>query len=293
MSPPADNTQAWQDWLGREQVLDDTIDLNRARAMQATLDMAGDKEGGEAPLADEDALPPLWHWLYFWHVMPWSKLGPDGHAARGGFLPPIDLPRRMWAGSRVAFHRPVPLGAAATSRSKIADIRFKEGRSGKLAFVTVRHEVSAGGAVCLTDEHDIVYREEAKPGAAKPAGEPAPKDVTWTREVTPDPVFLFRYSALTFNGHRIHYDQPYATGVEGYPGLIVHGPLLATLMVEVARRNRPGSRIARFAFRALSPIFDTAPFTVAGRAADDGKTAAIWVANPQGQLAMRGEVEFA
>jgi len=279
--------RAWQDWVGRGQTLEDTIDPCRARALQASLDDAG------APLDAGDPLPPLWHWMYFWTLAQGSTLGPDGHAARGGFLPPIDLPRRMWAGSRVTFNHPLPLGAAATRRSTIAGIRFKEGRSGQLAFVTVRHEVSAQGALCITDEQDIVYREAAKPGGKDAPGEDAPKDTTWTRRIDPDPVLLFRYSALTFNGHRIHYDQPYATGVEGYPGLIVHGPLLATLMVELARIEIPRTRIAQFQFRALSPIFDTAPFTVAGRLDEDKKGADLWIANPQGRLAMRGRIDLA
>ena len=288
----------WRAWLGRERVLEDVIDPGRARAMQATLDDSAEGAGGApAPLETGAALPPLWHWLYFWTVAPWGRLGPDGHAARGGFLPPIELPRRMWAGSRVDFHRPLPLGAAARCRSVIADIRFKQGRSGQLAFVTVRHEVSAEGTLCLSDEHDIVYREEPKAKAAPRPGprpsEPAPAVPTWRREVRPDPVLLFRYSALTFNGHRIHYDRPYATGVEGYPGLIVHGPLLATYMVELARAQRPEASITHFAFRALSPIFDTAPFTVAGDPSDDGGGAELWVAGPQGELAMRGHVDFA
>ncbi len=280
-----DEMKAWQDWVGREHSLEDTIDLGRARALQASLDDKG------AALNPGDALPPLWHWMYFWSATPGSALGPDGHAARGGFLPPIDLPRRMWAGSRVSFLHPLPLGVAATRKSSITGIRFKEGRSGQLAFVTVRHEVSAQGTLCIADEQDIAYREAAKTGEESPPGEDAPRDAAWAREIHPDPVLLFRYSALTFNGHRIHYDQPYATGVEGYPGLIVHGPLLATLMVELARAARPDTSIASFQFRALSPIFDTAPFTVAGRPDDDdGQAADLWIVNPQGKLAMRGRI---
>jgi len=287
----ARDQETWRAWIGREQLLEDVIDPVRARAMQATLDDTG--AAPEPPLVVGAALPPLWHWLYFWTVAPWGKLGPDGHAARGGFLPPIPLPRRMWAGSRITFHRPLPLGATARCHSRIADVRLKDGRSGQLAFVTIRHEVSTGDTPCLSDEHDIVYREESRPGAAPGPGEPAPAGAPWVRVVRPDPVLLFRYSALTFNGHRIHYDRPYATGVEGYPGLIVHGPLLATLMLELARKNRPEATIARFEFRALSPIFDIAPFTVAGQPAADPVSAELWVSNPHGELAMRGRADFA
>ena len=276
----------WRAWVGREETVADVIDAGRARAMQAALDDRA------PPLDVGDPLPPLWHWLYFWTVAPAAALGPDGHPERGGFLPPIELPRRMWAGSRVAFHRPLPLGAQATRRSTITDVTFKAGRSGPLAFVTVRHEIGDGQGPCLADEHDIVYRAAARSGETPRPGDPAPADASWRREVRADPVLLFRYSALTFNGHRIHYDHPYATGTEGYPGLVVHGPLLATMMVELARARHPEAPIAAFAFRALRPIFDTAPFTVAGRLAGDRSGAELWVADPDGLLAMRGTVEF-
>jgi len=287
MSEAPNPDPRWEDWIGREQTVADTIDLDRARAMQATLD------DGAAALAPGDPLPPLWHGLYFWWVEPASALGPDGHPARGGFLPSIELPRRMWAGSRVIFHRPVPIGAKAVRRSVIADVRSKTGRSGRLMFVTVRHEIAVEGAACIEDEHDIVYREAPSGPAAKaPPGDPAPGTAAWRRVARPDPVLLFRYSALTFNGHRIHYDRPYATGVEGYPGLVVHGPLLATLMIEQVRAAWPRERVGRFSFRALRPIFDTAPFTVAGQPDGDGQGADVWVADSDGLLAMRGRVEL-
>ena len=274
----------WRAWLGRREETQDWLDFNRARAMQATLDV------GEPPLEAGDPLPPLWHWLYFWSVAPASSIGPDGHAARGGFLPAIELPRRMWAGSRVRFPAPLPRGAEARRESEIVAVDFKEGRSGQLAFVTVRHRITAAGVLAVEEEHDIVYRAAAQPGEKPRPGTPAPTDPPWRREVRPDPVLLFRYSALTFNGHRIHYDQPYVTGVEGYPGLIVHGPLLATLMVELARRST-GRQVASFQFRALRPIFDTAPVTVAG--APEGETdAKVWVVDPVGFLAMDGQVGF-
>ena len=279
----AEGLDHWRTWIGRSITTDDVIDLTRVRAMQALLDR---DEG----LAAGDGLPPLWHWLYFWNVAPQGGLGPDGHGRLGGFLPPIDLPRRMWAGSRVRFAQPLPIGAPASRRSTVTAVSEKPGTSGRLAFVTVRHEISAGEGTCIDEEHDIVYREAAKPGAVAKPGRAAPAEAPWRREIVPDPVLLFRYSALTFNGHRIHYDRTYVTGVEGYPGLIVHGPLLATLMVDLARRRRPDARVAGFRFRALSPIFDTAPFTLAGRPAADG--AALWVADADSKLAMDGEVEL-
>ena len=278
--------QSWQAWIGKEEQAEDLIDANRANALRATL------ESRDAPFAAGAALPELWHWCYFWSLAGQSALGPDGHAARGEFLPPIDLPRRMWAGSRLTWHQPLRIGEPARRRSCIRDIKIKQGRSGRIAFVTVGHSIEGPQGLAIEEEHDIAYRAPANPGEA--AGRPlqeAPAEMAWQRRVTPDPVLLFRYSALTFNGHRIHYDQPYVTAVEGYPGLIVHGPLLATLMVDLARREAPGRRIAAFSFRALSPIFDTASFVVAGRPEGDG--AALWVRGPAGELAMQGEVAFA
>ncbi|WP_299615406.1 MaoC family dehydratase N-terminal domain-containing protein [Pelagibius sp.] len=277
---------AWTDWIGRQEEACDAIDLGRALALQATLD------DPRAPLRPGDGLPPLWHWAYFWGVAPTASLGPDGHAARGEFLPPIDLPRRMWAGSRVDLARPLPIGAAVTRRSTIKSVTEKEGRSGRLAFVTVEHLIADGDGPCIVEEHDIVYRAAAAKGAVLPPGEAPPGDSTWRQDVVPSPVLLFRYSALTFNGHRIHYDQPYTTQEEGYPGLIVHGPLLATLMVGLLRREKPGARVTRFAFRAKRPIFDTAPFTVCGARQADAARAALWVVDPDGYLAMDGEVEW-
>ena len=276
-----------QDWIGRSETSNDLILGRRCRAMAALLDREESFQAG-------DFLPPLWHWLYFWSVVPQSGLGAEGHGKLGGFLPPVDLPRRMWAGSRIRFPRALLIGSDATRHSTVLDVTEKTGRSGRLVFVTVRHVIEAGGDVCIDEQHDIVYREPPAPGAARPEPEPAPADPPWRREVTPDPVMLFRYSALTFNGHRIHYDADYARDVEGYPGLVVHGPLLATLMVDLARQENPEARIEAFEFRALSPIFDTAPFTVAGAPDEDveGAAADLWIAGPDGGLAMKGRVEL-
>lgn len=277
----------WREWIGREQTDEDVFDAGRARALQATLD-----DNGKAFDAG-DALPPLWHWMYFWTVSAASTLGADGHPVRGWFLPPIELPRRMWAGSRFTFHRPLPMGAAAARRSRIKDIRFRDGSNGQLAFVTVRHEIAADGELCIDEEQDIVYRAAAQPGETPRPGHPAATDAPWQREITADPVMLFRYSALTFNGHRIHYDLKHATEVEGYPGLVVHGPLLATLMLELVRAERPEATVTGFDFRAMRPVFDTAPFTVSGRPAGDGKSVELWIAGPDGMLATKGRAKLA
>jgi len=176
--------------------------------------------------------------------------------------------------------------------SRIADIGSKQGKSGPLVFVRVRHEIARGDTLALTEEHDIVYREAPRPGASAEAPPQAPIGEQFGRTVTPDPVLLFRYSALTFNGHRIHYDRRYVTEVEGYPGLIVHGPLIATLLVDLLRRERPEARLGAFEFRAMSPLFDTAPFSVCGRF-DDTKHATLWARGPQGQLAMQASATLA
>ncbi len=278
--------ERWRAWIGRSHETEDTIDVGRARALQAALDDPAD------PLGPGDPLPPLWHWLYFWTLAPASALGAEGHPARGGFLPPIEAPRRMWAGSRVRFFEPLPLGANARQRLEIADVRLKEGRSGRLVFVTVRHQVATAEDLCIEEEQDLLFRDEPQPGETARPGEPAPEPAPWRRAVAPDPVLLFRYSALTFNGHRIHYDLKFATEDEGYPGLVVHGPLLATLMVDLVRRERPKARVAAFEFRAERPVFDIAPFMVAGAPAPDGKSAELWVTDADGCYASRGRAEL-
>lgn len=275
-----------RDWVGKTQTVVDLIAPWPARALIATLD-APDPEPRMG-----DPLPPLWHWLYFLEAAPASKIGPDGHGERGDFLPPIALPRRMWAGSRFVFEdEPLRIGDTARRRSEIKSIEPKTGATGAMVFVTVKHTLSGAKGPALTEEHDIVYREAARPGETAREPKAAPTDATVAKTVVPDPVLLFRFSALTFNGHRIHYDQPYVTGIEGYPGLIVHGPLLGLLQIELARRSNPGRAPATFEFRALSPLFAGAPFTVAARRETDGAVT-TWIANPKGGLAQLGKATF-
>ena len=274
------------DWLGRVSEADDVLNARPVTAMSATLDRDDPR-----PVAG-DPLPPLWHWLYFLPAERQSAIGPDGHPKRGGFLPPVPLPRRMWAGGRFEFLQPLRVGEAVRRTSRIADISAKQGRSGALVFVRVRHEIANEHGIALTEEHDIVYRDPPQPGAPVEPPKPAPADEQFWRRIAPDPVLLFRYSALTFNGHRIHYDRSYVTEVEGYPGLIVHGPLIATLLVDLLRRERPDARLAKFSFKAVSPLFDTEPFTVCGRF-DDAKNATLWARCPQGQLAMHANATLA
>jgi len=275
-----------RDWIGRSHTAKDVLALKPVRALQATLDDPA------PPLDEGDPLPPLWHWLYFWEVTPTAELGEEGHTALGRFLPPIDLQRRMWAGSRLSFLRPVLIGTPVTRLSTVKSITEKDGRSGRLVFVTVAHEISDSGGLVIEEEHDIVYRDMPKASDRPEPGETAPPAPPWRKDVVATAVHLFRYSALTFNAHRIHYDHPYTTGPEGYPDLIVHGPLLATLMVDLAAKARPDRFVSGFRFRAKRPIFANAEFTVAGQPESDA-SAAVWVVDPEGYLAMQGEIAFA
>ncbi|AIP34118.1 hypothetical protein DR64_7871 [Paraburkholderia xenovorans LB400] len=252
------SVENYSSWIGRNETRQDVATLQPALALGATLDRATIFLNGRSEL------PPLSHWLYFLSTAPMSRLGTDGHPRRGDFLPPISLPRRMWAGSRIDFLVPIVIGAPIERTSTIVRVNEKRGRSGTLCFVTLLHEVKVDSILAVREEQDIVYRE------ASPLGDPLTKGVAvtesaalaspdWTRTVMPDPVLLFRYSALTFNGHRIHYDRDYATKEEGYPGLVVHGPLQATLLLDLISRSRPAATVRKFSFRAKNPLFDGKP----------------------------------
>jgi 3-methylfumaryl-CoA hydratase len=269
-------------WIGRSETRSDLIGATPALALNATLDHP------DTAFAPGTALLPLWHWLYFLPLHRQSEIGADGHAKRGGFLPPVPLPRRMWAGSQFEFRAPVRVGDVVERTSTIADVSSKEGRTGKLVFVKVRHEVRCNGAAdpAIIEFHDIVYREARRPDDVEPPPQRAATGAAWQREIVPDDVLLFRYSALTFNGHRIHYDRKYVTEVEGYPGLIVHGPLIATLLMDLVRRNAPQAEIATFRFKAVRPTFDLNPFRVNGQLQDDGKTIKLWAEDHEGWLTM-------
>ena len=281
------DTNPWTAWIGRIELRTDLVTAMPLAALSATLDRddAEPKRGTE--------VPPLWHWIYFMPIAKARDIGPDGHPKRGGFLPPVPLPRRMWAGGRLEFRHALEVGDEVRRTSRIADVTAKDGRSGKLVFVTVQHEYADRRGVAITEEHDIVYRDLPPPGAPSPATKPQPArtDEAYAREIAPDPVLLFRYSALTFNGHRIHYDRSYVTGVEGYPGLIVHGPLIATLLLDNLRRHHPEARVRAFRFRAMSPLFDIHRFTVCGRE-DEPRRHALWARNHEGALAMEAAADL-
>jgi 3-methylfumaryl-CoA hydratase len=270
-------------WVGRGELRADRIDQRIVQALAATLDL--DPDGLEVGAE----LPPLWHWVYFTPNARASEIGIDGHPKRGGFLPPVDLPNRMWAGGRLSFEQPLRVGEAVTRISRIAHCERKTGRNGELVFVTVEHTVSGERGVCLVEEQDIVYRQPATKGAPL-AGAPVEGCAEFRQSVHPDPVLLFRYSALTFNSHRIHYDQPYAVEVEGYPGLVVQGPLAATLLLEAFRTRHPAKRIRHFAFRGVGPLFDTTDFDLCGQITGPD-SADLWT-ECAGRLAMKAEVTF-
>lgn len=276
----------WKAWVGKTTEAQDEITAYPVKALAATLDY-----DDPAPVRGE-AIAPLWHWLYFLPLHRQSELGSDGHASRGGFLPPVPLPRRMWAGGRLEFHQPLRVGDAASKVSRILDVSGKTGRTGALAFVTVEHKYYGPEGLAVTEEHDIVYREAAVPNA--PAAEPvaAPAGEEWVQEVATDPVLLFRFSALTFNGHRIHYDKQYVTGVEHYPDLIVHGPLQAMLLLELVRKNLPEAVVKRFSFRGVRPTFVPQRIFVCGKRSEDGKSVDLWIRHEDGALAMSATAEL-
>ena len=273
-------------WIGRTETLHDTLHPTPVAALHATFDHA------QVSVEAGTALPPLWHWLYFLPLHRQSEIGPDGHARRGGFLPPVPLPRRMWAGSQLQWLAPIRVGDQVSRTSTIADVSTKTGRTGALVFVKVRHEVRCNGAAgpALVEFHDIVYREAQRPDDVPPPPQAAPTDAAWRRELVPDDVLLFRYSALTFNGHRIHYDRRYVTEVEGYPGLVVHGPLIATLLLDVLQRERPDARVTGFQLKALRPTFDGRPMSVNGQPSADGRSVRLWASDHEGWLTMDATV---
>jgi 3-methylfumaryl-CoA hydratase len=278
-----DITMNLQDWIGRTETLEDIATATPYAALSATLDHPDTKR----PVPGTP-LPCLWHWLYFLPIHAQSEIGPDGHARRGGFLPPVSLPRRMWAGSDFEFHEPLRVGDALARTSTIVDVQEKSGRTGQLVFVKVRHELRRNSAadVALTEHHNIVYRAAPAPDDVAPPPQAAPSEFAWVRRIVADDVLLFRYSALTFNGHRIHYDRKYVTEVEGYPGLIVHGPLIATLLMDLLRRNMPDATVRKFEFKAVRPTFDVNPLTIHGQPSADGKSVRLWGRDHDGWLTM-------
>jgi len=259
--------------IGRSHTLDCTLDPARAAALHVILGL-----NGPAP-AEGDPLPPFWHQIYFWDPLPAEKLGRDGHIKIGGFIPDLGLPRRMWAGGRLEFHAPLRIGTPAEKRITIESVALKDGRSGPLAFITVRHEVYQNGKLCLKEHQDLVYREDPDTGAPKPIPPVARTDEDTRENHSFNSTLLFRYSALTLNGHRIHYDETYSREVEGYDGLVVHGPLLAQLLMHMAEREL-GS-LKTFSFLATAPVMHSETVTCCKKGAD------MWVRGPDGRQCMQ------
>jgi 3-methylfumaryl-CoA hydratase len=271
-----------QTWQPPTEVLSDTVTAGAAAALHGLLDSPGE------PPRDGDPVPPLWHWLAFLPRVPQRQLGDDGHPKRGTFLPPIELPRRMFAGGRFIFEGVIGVGEPLIRRSRVASIDEKEGRSGKLVFVTVRHEIgSEDGAPAIVEEQDLVYRGPAATTREPPAEPAESTEWPWSWDMAIDPTVLFRFSALTYNAHRIHYDRPFATEVEGYPGLVVHGPLQAVALAELCRRHRPEERLSTFRFRAVRACFDDVVLKLRGRS--DGDRAELQALGHGDQTTMKAE----
>lgn len=274
----------WQDWVGRTEVVSDLVSPTPGRALAAILD-----RDDLASLSAGDELPAIWTWLSFLSPTPSSRIGADGHPQRGGFLPPIPLARRMWAGSRCTFHAPVRVGDALERTSTIAKVTEKVGGAGTMVFVTVRHAVTREGALLTDEEQDLVFLPIPERFSPPPPTPLPPCD--WSEPVAVDPVLLFRFSAVTFNAHRIHYDRTYAMEVERYPGLVVHGPLQAVLLFDAATRRAPERTPAAFAFRGMRPLFDDDAVTVNGRArGDDGLE--LFTANGERAVGMQATLDW-
>lgn len=242
------DTAVLMSWEGRREETEDLLALTPVRALAATLDR------DPAAHIDGGILPPLYHWLYFPILARWSDLAADGHAKKGGFMPPVPYPRRMFAGARLDFHGALRIGSRVRRLATIKNVSVKEGRSGPLVFVTVRYELSDDDGLKLVEEQDIAYRPATKSTAPPPRPEATVPAADCRREITPDEALLFRFSALTFNAHRIHYDLPYARG-EGYPALVVHGPLTAVLLADLVMRETGATTLRQFSFRARSAFY--------------------------------------
>lgn len=269
-------------WIGREETRAEPVTSALVDRFNATFDLKGDTGNGTVA-------PVMIHLCLAAPATPTSQLDPDGHPARGGFLPPVPLSRRMWAGGAFAFHDEIRVGETVTRRSTIQDVMAKEGRTGTLCFVTAEHKIDSNGRPVLSERQDIVYRNVYAPGPATKKTPPAADHGVHRVQIKPSATLLFRYSALTFNSHRIHYDAPYVRDVEGYPGLIVHGPLQATMLVQFAEKVC-GKRPQRFQFRSLSPLFNDGDFTL--NATEDGEGLKLWTSYVTGPIAMEARAEW-
>jgi len=274
-----------QGWIGRQETVDDVITSGPVARLSATLDYAQPRAKPGEPL------PECWHWLYFQPETPMSNIDVDGHPQRGGFLPPVPLPRRMWAGSELVFHAPLLVGDEVRRVSRVDAVDLKTGSTGPLVFVTLTHRLYARDMLCIEEKQTLVYRSGKRAGGtSKKALSTSPEQSEWSRVFSPSPVLLFRYSALTFNSHRIHYDREYAISDEGYAGLVVQGPLTATLLLDLVHRELPGAPIKTFRFNGLRPLLDVSAFTLAGTPSPEGIS--LWAVDAEGEVAMTAVAHF-
>ena len=278
------DTEYLRQWIGKKETVEETISAEPLRRMRATLDFDPEE------IREGDEIPPLWHWAYFMTPVRASELGRDGHAALGEFMPPVPLPRRMWAGSQFSFKRAIRVGETARRESTVKDVKVKQGRTGWLCFVEVENQFYVDEELRFSEINNLVYRDVAQSGEEKVEPPKAPEDAQWTREVVPNSTLLFRYSALTFNGHRIHYDLDFCRDEEDYPGLVFHGPLTGTLLLQLAIEHSSGKTPKAYECRAYSPLFDNASFSLNGRM--DGLNAEVWASNADGRLAMKATARF-
>ncbi len=279
-----------QDWIGKQQKQSDSMSPEMMQQFNVVMDVD--------PLEHTagDPIPPCAHFFYFTPRTLASEMGADGHAKLGGFLPPVDLPRRMWAGGVVRIKSALKTAQPATKTSVIKNIEYKSGRSGQLCFVTVNHQIESAGVVCIDEDQHIVYRE-AHTGGPPTRTQPFSSSTDWTTQWTPDEIELFRFSAITFNGHRIHYDLPYTRDVEGYSGLVVHGPLMLHKMLQAFRNNHPGRCITSLSYRAVGPVICGETVNIVGSTQSDGANPYSGVSNtfivgPEGNLAMQAEIHW-
>jgi 3-methylfumaryl-CoA hydratase len=276
-------------YVGRRQTSSDVVTPGPANLLRLTF------ERDEPELRGGDSLPPGWHILYFLPRFRSDQLRPDGSPAETGVVPELPLPRRMFAGERLRCHRPIRIGETLSRETELTDIALKTGGTGPLVFATVVNRIAGADGLALEEERRTVFRAEVRTGERNqaPRREEAPLDVPWRRRIVPDPVRLFRFSALTFNSHRIHYDRPWAMDVEGYPGLVVHGPFTSTLLIDFARDHNPGRTLVNYTTQARAPLFDTSPFELRGRPTADGRGGELWAVTPEGTVAMSAQIEFA
>jgi 3-methylfumaryl-CoA hydratase len=274
--------------IGRRQESTDVVTAAPANLLRLTFGR-GDRE-----FATGDPLPPGWHILYFLPHFGPDELRDDGSPRDAGVVPPMPLPRRMFAGERFRFHRPIRVGETLRRETELADISVKSGGTGTLVFATVVNRIVGPEGLAIEEERRTVFREEVKPGERNqaPRREEAPADFAWRRRIEPEPILLFRFSALTFNSHRIHYDRTWAVDVEGYPDLVVHGPLTSTLLIDFARDSNPGRAFRAYTTQARAPLFVGAPFELRGRPTPGGRGCELWAVTPEGTVAMSAQAEL-